>query len=335
MRKVFFAFALVLFVAISTIPAFAQPVPGVPQVRQVNMYPRAFSSVTATVGELFPVYIDVILSTGQHVFDLNRAPVAFRSDGGSKNEFFCAKEQGVCVVRGLELGTVQFTITTPDGIWGYAWVNINFIRPTNLPVDKLAITFSTNEVITGETVTAAVTFPKSFEGAHILQVSNNGNYQYFYYPDGIKQGERQVVLERRNSPLQDAQFGILAELRKVPGDIIVARNWGRLDRYKGFDIKLDKQSETLTITDPNGSRDLEYRVFITQGEKFLLELPIRKFDLARGAELVFFDGMYGSDLTLAIGRYTVTVNVFDKKSGNENNRTETNALVITDTLRWH
>lgn len=338
LHTLLFRLIVVLFAVAA--PTFAG---GGPEISHVNMYPREFSSITASVGEIIPISIDVVLRDNQHLYDLTRVPVAFRSDGGARNEMFCVKAQGICVVRGLELGTTQFTVTPADGGWGYSWITINFVPPNvssaagilGSSVDKLPVTFNTNQVVTGDTVTAAVTFPKSLDGQQFLSVWVDGRYKSFFYPDGIKQGARQVILEKRIAPLENQRIAVTAELKRVPGETLVARGWGELLPGKNININLDPDTQTLKITDPWGSRDLEYRVFITQGEKFLLELPVRRFDLARGTELVFFDGMYGSNLAITNGRYTVTVAIRDLKYGGEYSRTETNGLVLSDTLRWH
>ena len=313
------------------------PLPTVPAISQVNIYPATV--VTAYVDEPVTFNVEVITGTGQRTSNLNSVPVGWITSGSARVEGSCNMALGVCQIRGKELGETQFTITSQDGYWGYRWVIINFIpRPTtsgfNRQLDNLPVTFNTNQAVVGDPPSGTITFTKNYPGEAQLTVWVDGKTKYFWFPNGIKLGDRQVVFSRTLSPMEERYTVVSAELHTFPGNVLVAKGDGQLSPWKNFGINFDEDTKTLKITDLYGDRFADYRVFLTRGQGFVLELPVAKFNLPRGVELVFYDGMFGSALNLPGGRYTVTLEIRDSRSGYTYPRTEANGLVINDGVRW-
>lgn len=338
--KTMFAFFVVLFVSVSVsfaqgpigppLPPFPPPLPSVAVIDTINLYPSQV--MTATVGEVATITIDAVLGTGEHKSDLRSVPVAFRVDGG-KAEMFCDASQGICAVRSNEPGTVTFSVTSPDGIWGYRWVYIIFVPRTNVPgflssVDNLIITFNTNQVSTGEFLTGTITFPQTMQGQLQLEAVVNRQIKYFFFPNGVERGQRFTFLEKRANPLDDNYVFSDAQLLSADRRRLYAKGQGQTQPYKGFDMEFDQDAKTLKVTAKYGSKDDEYRVFITRGPRFVLEIPVRRFDLARGTELFFADGMFGFNVTLPDGRYTMSLQIRDRKTGWEYSKFETNGLYL-------
>lgn len=341
MKKVFFVLVLMLAVFDAT---FAQgpfgpppPLPSAPAVQRVNLYPS--NSITVAVGEVATIAIEVVLGNGQHVYNLKQAPVdwAVNGDGKIRTESYCALEQGLCFVKGLDEGAATLVILSANGVWGYRWVDINFVKPTqvqgspNNPVDTLLVTFSSNQADSGDILIGSVIFPQTVIGPAELQVSMGGERRYFYFPTGVQGGQKFAFLQKKISPLEDGYVFVQTALVSQPGGNVLARGEGQLQPNKGFEITFDENSKSLKITDPyGGGQDVEYRVFLTRGSHFALEIPMRRFDLARGTELVYFDGMFGAERRLAFGRYTVTLLVKNRQ-GWEFNKYEANGLAIMST----
>ena len=326
MSKLRSLFASMFFSILWATPLLAQtPPPSVPNtpvapyIQDINI--SNWPVMTVPYTDVAVVAIDITMSDLGRRSNLVGLPVGIwiQPRANQRAELNCMLEQGICLVRSNAPGPVELLVGPESRAFSAMWLTINFVVMPAIQAnpfqesqsDDLPITISTNQAVAGETITAAVTFPKNYSGRLSLRSFSGGReILNHYFPDGVKMGQRVMLASRRVSTMDNNGFYVDAELRDENGRY-VANGFQYAAIASGVqDVKIhvDESLRNIDFTlRYSMGADTNYRILLTRGPGFVLELPVRKFDNGQSVELSYDFGRIGYPVILPRGSYSVTL----------------------------